>query len=1004
MAAVESGTILGDRYRLGDLLGQGGMGAVYRAYDLLHHQQVALKRVQAMTPLARPTPDETVNERLAIANEFRMLASLYHPHVINVLDYGFDAQSQPYFTMTLLDQPRDILAAAADMSRSGRFDLLVQMLRALAYLHRRGVVHRDLKPPNILVTQPGQVKVLDFGLATEGEATEGELAGTLNYISPEVLQEQAATTASDLFAVGVIMAQMFTEVHPFAPTVSGQGLVINILMEPPHLPGLDEDLWPIVTRLLEKDPLDRYPDAETVINALREISDAPIPAEEPAIRESYLRAAAFVGRDDELTRLVDAFDGALNGRGCAYLIGGESGVGKSRLLDELRTRALVQGALVLRGQGVEGGGWPYQLWRDALRQLCLSTPLSDLDASVLKEIVPDLADLLGRPVADPPPLDPGVTQQRLVLTIAEVFRQQTRPILLMLEDLQWADESLEPLKQLNAILSDLPLMIVGSYRTDERPQLPDALPGMQVMPLQRLQREQIIALSRSMLGDGGARQSVVNLLQQETDGNVFFLVEVVRALAEEAGSLHQIGRMTLPANVFAGGIARVIQRRLDRVPDWARPLLERAAVAGRLVDEAVMRHLAGELVQPAPTDLDAYLENWLTVCASAAVLEVAAGQWRFTHDKLHETLTHQLDAATRQQRHTEVAQAIEATHPGESALALTLANHWRAAQRPDQEGPYALQAGEQALRQSLYSEADALLIRAQACFDATGVAFDQAHLWQLRARALQGMGDLNAARDLLEACMARYREEGQDERWLQVMTFYSVSLRLIGDHQRGRDVLQTILDHPAAYDEVRVGAWNNLGILNAMGGNLDEAERLMQLALDKAREIYDRTQQVNALISLGIVRQMQGRVDAILPLYEESLKLVRELGNRQLEAITEINIGRAQRERGELDAARDHLRQAVQQSLAIASVPVALNALINLADIHAEKVDLQQGVTWLYACRAHPLNDEDNLATVQHCLEQRETPLSEMDRALAQANADNLSFEALVAALTDKGA
>src|SRR5258707_1825583 len=159
---------------------------------------------------------------------------------------------------------------------------------------------------------------------------------------------------------------------------------------------LDKDLADVLNRLLDKSAGQRYASADETISALCAATSQPIPAEDAALRESFLQAAQFVGREAEFARLKTALDETIGGHGSAWLVGGESGVGKSRLLDELRTRSLVAGALVLRGQAVEGGGLPYQLWRDPARRLALSTSLTDLEAGIVKEVVPDIGALLER--------------------------------------------------------------------------------------------------------------------------------------------------------------------------------------------------------------------------------------------------------------------------------------------------------------------------------------------------------------------------------------------------------------------------------------------------------------------------------------------------------------------------------------------------------------------------------------------------------------------------------
>src|SRR5947209_16544195 len=208
--------MIGRRYILNDELGSGGMGTVYRATDRLTGQRVALKRVlQTAEPLlfASETEQDT-DARLMLAREFQSLASLRHPNIIGVLDYGFDAERQPYFTMELLEPSLNIREAGRRGGLEFQVNLLTQMLLALAYLHRRGVLHRDLKPGNVLVAD-GVVKVLDFGLATTTNRATGT-SGTLAYMAPEVMRGGVSSPVTDLYAVGVIAYEVFAGHHPFS--------------------------------------------------------------------------------------------------------------------------------------------------------------------------------------------------------------------------------------------------------------------------------------------------------------------------------------------------------------------------------------------------------------------------------------------------------------------------------------------------------------------------------------------------------------------------------------------------------------------------------------------------------------------------------------------------------------------------------------------------------------------------------------------------------------------
>lgn len=571
------------RYLIHEKIGEGGMGVVYRATDRLAEHILAFKQVIVPT-WHYQVDDETEGEiaetlRLALAHEFETLASLRHPNIISVLDYGFDEERRPFFTMDYMLGAKTILEAGAGLDEVGKVHLIQQMLQALAYLHRRGILHRDLKPANVLVTYR-TVRILDFGLATTQKSTM-QAAGSIPYIAPEVWEDQPHTEAADLYAVGVIAFELFAGRHPF--DVNSHRFIDQVLDELPDLSMLKASprVTAVIAHLIEKTQERRYPSAEACIAAFSQAIGQPIPAESIAIRESYLQAATFVGRQTEKEQLLNALEETKQRRGSAWLVSGESGVGKSRLLDEIATQALVQGALVLRGQGVEDvGGSPLQLWRDVLRRLVLTVALDDLAVSVLQALIPDIERLLGRTAPPAPELDSAAARQRLISTITSLFSSQSQCILLILEDLQWAEAGLEILQQLTRLVPRLPLLIIGSYRNDEKASLVEQLPLMQELPLQRLSPNEMAELSTSMLGEVGENPEVLALLQRETEGNAFFLVEVVRALAEEAGRLSAIGQMRLPQQLFPRGFKRlcsVVWRECRARPFrcwWVRPLLD----------------------------------------------------------------------------------------------------------------------------------------------------------------------------------------------------------------------------------------------------------------------------------------------------------------------------------------------------------------------------------------------------------------------------------------------
>jgi hypothetical protein len=700
---------IGRRYVIDDHLGMGGMGAVFRATDRLTGQTIALKRVIASpNELTFASKAEGVSNLLALATEFRTLSSLRHPNIISVLDYGFDEVQRPYFTMEYLPEAKTIIQAGRGKTRQEQLDLILKVLEALVYLHRRGILHRDLKPGNVLISE-GQLKVVDFGLSIETRtrstmAATQTTAGTLPYMAPELFHGMPVSRASDMYAVGVIAYELFTGRHPF--NTNNLAILVNEILSKSvnvHDIGLEERLAAVLERLLTKNKEERSQDAHQVLHDLCQAANLPVPPETEAIRESFLQAAKFVGRGVELSQLTEALEAALEGRGSSQLVGGESGVGKSRLLDELRVLALVKGAGVLRGQAVSEGGRVYQVWRDMLPLLCILTNLDDSEASLLKPLVPNIGQLLGREIPEPSPADPQAAQNRLFALIIKLFQRLPQPVVLILEDLHWAGTgSMGLIQHVSREASNLSLLMIGSYRGDEAPKLPERIPEAQVLKLTRLDDPSIQELSASILGETGRQPQIVDLLRRETEGIPFFLVEVIRALAEHAGELGQVGQKILPEKILAGGIEQIIERRLNRVSEEALKLLQLAAVIGRELDLNVLQNL----------QLTEDIELWLTMCADAAVLEVQENRWRFTHDKLREHLLDELSPDDRPILYRHAAEAIENTYSDRAKHAALLAHLWQVAGSEEKELYYSEMAGQQELANSVYAEGIRFLQRA----------------------------------------------------------------------------------------------------------------------------------------------------------------------------------------------------------------------------------------------------------------------------------------------------
>lgn len=727
---------------------------------------------------------------------------------------------------------------------------------------------------------------MDFGIAApRGDAVE--LSGTLTYMAPELLTGQPPNPASDLYAVGILLYQMLvgrtphlctrpgetsgslrtTAGDPLAEeseeaeetvatpdwTLDSQAFTGGITVNPPPDPGaiqprelqaVNARLADLVRSLLEPDPALRLQHAELALRQLsaimQELTDTPLPANTDETRESFLQAAELVGRQKELAVLEAALCGMQVGRGGLVLLGGESGVGKSRLLDELRTLALVRGIRTLRGQAISNGGTGYQLFHEALRGLALGTDFSDHDAAILKEVVPELPAILGRAVPDAPALLAKESQERVRRVLLSTLTPTVEPLLLLLEDIHWAQaESCVLLRAMAAAAVSAPLLIVASFRDDEFHDLPAQFKSAQLLPLRRLDPDAILQLSQSMLGDAGVQPELINFLGRETEGNALFIVEVLRALAEEAGGLDAIGEKTLPQHISSGGIRAVVQRRLERAPGWTRELLKLAAVAGRQIDRRV---LASQTSQ---------LDLWLQAGTDAAILEVRDSEWRFAHDKLREGLLASLSAPELKSLHCQLGAAIESAYPeGERPLAA-LADHFAQGGDAVKAAAYASQAGSKALRSGALHEALALLEHACALQEQTEAApLVRAATLRRLSRTLLGLGrtpESIACVDKALTLLGQPVPKQRADRWLALAREAAVEVRhrFFGVHPEASPRRQAELRELLAL--IR-GTNESLFITN---GQHEGLVLVILRALHAAERIQDEKQQVNFLSRLA---------------------------------------------------------------------------------------------------------------------------------------------------------
>ena len=267
--------LINDRYEIEARLGSGSMGQVYRVFDHQTGQVLALKQMMVVDALQEAEIRKGVpDDHRVLDSEFQHLASLRHPNIVCVIDYDFDKNGQPYFTMEYLAHAQTIVEYGAGLPAAEKLMLLAQLFEALAYLHENEILHRDLKPDNVLVVD-SRLRLLDFGLSTNMTNAGYALQGTAAYMAPELLQGEPPTKATDLYACGVIMYELLAGRHPFDVRNLNR-MMLSILYEEPDLTALpvDEPLRELVGRLLSNDLDVRPQEARAVAAFLASINRA----------------------------------------------------------------------------------------------------------------------------------------------------------------------------------------------------------------------------------------------------------------------------------------------------------------------------------------------------------------------------------------------------------------------------------------------------------------------------------------------------------------------------------------------------------------------------------------------------------------------------------------------------------------------------------------------------------------------------------------------------------
>jgi len=928
------------RYSILKRLGEGGRGIVYKARDTV------LNRVVAIKMLKSAVSDEAYSRFI---REAQATAKLNHPNIVSIYDISKEDEKQ-FFVIEFVDgmSLRSLMATYPE----GKCDIQtvlrvsVDVCNALQYAHSQGILHRDIKPENIMITQEGTAKLMDFGLAkmlSQPSLTqEGIIVGTVAYVAPEIALGKGADARSDLYSFGAVLYEMVTGRLPF-PGEDPVKIIFSHIHDCPISPSrlspkVPQALAECIMKLLEKEPGKRYQSADDLVKVLREIAEGflrevLVPSYKPSIvvpspRPSAVREVQLINRVEEMGLLREAVDRAVRGEGGVVFLYGEAGIGKTRLARELGAYARLRGMQVLSGRCPAlfrmNGVPPYVLWKEVIKdylEVCAPQQLYRVIGfypSEVSELVPELKQKLGA-VPQSLPISPEHGRDRLFEAVSQFVTNISKeaPLLVVLDDLQWTDQSsLLLLHYLARGVYREPLLLLGAYRDtdiDERHPLSPVLTELnrerllQSVSLKRLSFDDVSEIIKRILEQDDVPRDFCELVYEKTMGNPFFVEEVIKSLKEEGviyrhegkWKIKEVSRIEFPKTVKS-----VIRARITRLDDECQNVLTMASFVGNDFSFGALCGVTG-------FEEDKLLELMEKILKTGLVKErVIRGKDVYSfadiiiRDVVHEEVSH----LRHNRLHGVVGRALEKVYAKKIDEHLgELAYHFLEGSDKDKALDYFLKAVEKAQKVYAHNEAFSYLQHALDLLEERGVNLEE------KARIIERLGDLKGWMGKVDDCM---------KYWNEALTLWNQ----LGDK---KNIAR--LHAKGAY-----GLWSVLG-------DKDKASEHHHMALEILEKEPESVELASLYEDISHMLWRSGKsAEEVLPWTQKALKLAERLCAHAVLVQCYNDLGTLSLKSGELEKAPNYYEQGLKIALEGNCVELALNLYNNLSMVYSYMGEFQK--------------------------------------------------------------
>ncbi|MDD4907993.1 MAG: AAA family ATPase [Candidatus Omnitrophica bacterium] len=740
------GKTVSNRYKITEEVNQDSLTVLYKAQDQSENKPVYIQLLKDRT---KERPLETL---LRFKREINQLSKLDHPNLLKTLSQG-EFESQDYIIYEYFDSKPLPRYLGQPLSTDIAVEIILQVSSALDLAHQNGILHQALQPQSILITQDLKTaKLTNFGhnmLIDISRITEfNEIISTFGYLSPESsgILRKPIDARSDIYSVGVLFYQLITGRLPYTATDVATLIHQHIAQNPPSPVSINNKIPPaienMVLRLIAKEPQERYQSLSGLAADLKEYQKQRKEGKEfidfEIARGDRLAQLSFstrlIGRDKELDLLKGSLDQAKNSKGSFCTVFGEPGIGKSRLVDELRANIHSLNGIFCGGKCYQYEfRTPYKVFSetvDAYIEKVKRLPQEEQDVhvkrikdalgelgGVIVKIAPAIIDLIG----EPPKLvelEPEKERIRFLITVTNFILSlsfKDSPLLIFLDDLQWVDEgSLDILGRLAEKISSASLVIIASYRDTDvdinhplvqnLKKLNEKNIPIAEIPIKAFAiKETAQMISQILIEKEENMLPLAVNLQERAKGNPFFTLELLRTLVEEkivylkdnryTFDLAKLNAASLPENII-----EVVLKRVEAMPEQDLQVLSYASVMGKEINFQLLTELIQKPFDVVLNSIENGMHNQL-------IYRDITGRENifFMHDRIREAFYQRVPAQEKAPLHRRIGQVMEERAKGNTDPVLyDLAYHFTQGQLEEKALEYSIPAAHKA--QNAYAQ------------------------------------------------------------------------------------------------------------------------------------------------------------------------------------------------------------------------------------------------------------------------------------------------------------